>query len=166
MADETNDVDSPIINPEELNAVINKLLKELSNNQNIFNASKPFSYGLNIRVDSNGITVTNALHGGAPQQQPQKAKELEPLVDMIDRGGELVVLAELPGADPDSISVSSDSSTMAIHAAGRHNFNKTIQLNAQVDPRRAKARYNNGVLELILKKSDKYKGSRMDILIT
>ncbi len=164
MADETNDVDSPIINPEELNAVINKLIKELSNNQNIFNASKPFSYGLNIRVDGNGITVTNALHSAAPQQ-PQKAKELEPLVDMIDRDGELVVLAELPGADPDSISVSSDSSTMAIHAAGRHTFSKTIQLNTQVDPRHARARYNNGVLELTLKKSDKYKGRSVDITI-
>jgi HSP20 family protein len=165
MVDENDGAENPIINPDELNAVISKLIKELSSNQNLFNASKPFSYGLNIRVDSNGITVTNALHGGTPQQQPQKAKELEPLIDMIDRGEELVLLAEMPGAEPDSISVSSDSSTIAISASGRHNFSKIIQLDSHVDPRKAKARYNNGVLELILKKSDKYKGDSVEITI-
>lgn len=166
MADDKDENIAPMINPEELNTLINKLFKELvANNQGVLGAAQPFSYGLNIRVDGSGITVSNAVHGGVPQQQLPKAKERTPLVDVIDRPGEFIIIAELPGADQKSIAVSADSASVTIAASGKQDFSKSVSLESGIDPKRAKARYNNGVLEVVLKKSDAYSGGQVKIIV-
>lgn len=92
-----------------------------------------------------------------------------PKVDVIDRDGEVLVKAEVPGVDKKDldISVSDDSVTIKgeirkeekeekgdyyRREISRGSFSRTVALPASVDGAKATATFQNGVLELTLPK--------------
>jgi len=97
----------------------------------------------------------------------------EPFVDIFDRGDRFVVTAELPGVRKEDIKlrVTEDSIFIEAQVGGERKFEeegairieryysgyrRVIPLPEEVIPEKAKARYNNGVLEIeVPKKSPK-----------
>lgn len=94
-----------------------------------------------------------------------------PKVDVIDREGEIVVRAELPGVDKKDLDVSMTNHTVTIKGSSSHeekeekedfyrceisrgSFSRTVALPAEVDGAKAKARFKDGVLELSIPKSE------------
>ncbi|HXH03030.1 MAG TPA: Hsp20/alpha crystallin family protein [Candidatus Competibacteraceae bacterium] len=92
-----------------------------------------------------------------------------PRVDVIDRAGEIVVRAELPGVDKKDIEVSLVDNTLTITGTSRHEeaeekgdyrrremcygaFARTLTLPAAVDAEKIKATFRDGVLELVAPK--------------
>jgi HSP20 family protein len=92
-----------------------------------------------------------------------------PRVDVIDRPEEIVVRAEVPGVDKEHLDVSLTDNTITIKGSTSHetkeekgdyyrsemsrgNFARTIALPADVDGAKAKATFNNGVLEVTMPK--------------
>lgn len=92
-----------------------------------------------------------------------------PKVDVIDRDSEVVVKAELPGVDKKDIDLSVTRTTVSIKATTSHEdkeekgdyyrcemsrgvFARTVMLPADVAEDKAKAKFKDGVLELILPK--------------
>ncbi|RMD78787.1 MAG: Hsp20/alpha crystallin family protein [Gammaproteobacteria bacterium] len=92
-----------------------------------------------------------------------------PPVDVIDRDEEVVVRAELPGVKKEDLEVSVADNTVTIRGrvqreekqeegeyyraeTARGEFTRTVLLPAEVDPEGAKARFQDGVLELTLPK--------------
>lgn len=103
-----------------------------------------------------------------------------PYVDVIDRNGEVIVTADLPGVDKSDIQINIRGNTLEISAEkkmtnelseegylrrerGHNRFYRAIRLPTTVDESKAHASFNNGVLEINLPKADKQHGSNIPI---
>lgn len=95
-----------------------------------------------------------------------------PKVDIIDHDKEIVVKAELPGVSKDDIEVTMTDNTVTIKGSTSHekkeekgnyfrseisrgSFSRTVALPGDVDGDKAKATFNDGILELTLPKLEK-----------
>ncbi len=97
-----------------------------------------------------------------------------PRVDVIERDNEVVIKAELPGVKKGDIDVSMTDNTICIKGSTRHEekeekgdyyrremsrgeFSRTLSLPAEVDGDKAKAKFADGVLEVVVPKVEKAK---------
>lgn len=95
-----------------------------------------------------------------------------PRVDVLEREHELVVRAELPGVEKKDIDISLRDANLTIKAETHHekreeqgdfhrceiargSFTRTVLLPASVDSEKATARFDDGLLELVLPKIEK-----------
>ncbi|MGD0729431.1 MAG: Hsp20/alpha crystallin family protein [Candidatus Micrarchaeaceae archaeon] len=153
-------------NMDEVNTLIQKLVKEMiaSNtlNQEAMQ-NNPLVYGFNIRVDRNGISL---IEKDEKEPQSNKLEESrEPLVDIIDKDDYIVIMAEVPGVDKANIKLVLEKGKLNIAASGTsRNYNRDVILSADIDMPYSHAIYNNGVLEINLKKGY-YKGNDNKIRI-
>ena len=97
-----------------------------------------------------------------------------PKVDLIDREGEVVLKAEIPGVKKEDIEVSVDENTVTLRGKTSHeekeekgnyyrseirrgSFSRTVALPRDVDAGKARASFKDGILELSLPKLNKSK---------
>jgi HSP20 family protein len=75
------------------------------------------------------------------------------LVDVINEAEQIRVVAELPGVEKPDIktTISENRLTISVDSAARKYY-KEIELPSSVDSDTSKASYNNGVLEIVLRK--------------
>jgi HSP20 family protein len=86
-----------------------------------------------------------------PALEPKDTRE--PLVDVINETGQVRVVAELPGVEKSDIKTSISEEALTIRVdSPTHKYFKEVQLPTGVDPDSSKATYNNGVLEITLRK--------------
>ncbi len=123
----------------------------------------PFVYGYSMSMGPDGKPIVQEFgnvkpskRAGAfgfdqPALEPKDARE--PLVDVINEAEQIRVLAELPGVEKSDIktTIAEDSLTIRVESQTRKYY-KEVQLPANVDPDSSKASYNNGVLEVTLRK--------------
>ena len=105
----------------------------------------------------------NRLFSNMGQKSPQEY----PAVNIWEKGGSAVITAELPGIDPEKldISVSGDTVTISGEALretlaegeiylrqerGIGNFKRNIQLPFQINAQEVEARYEKGILVIVL----------------
>ena len=103
-----------------------------------------------------------------------------PYVDVIDRNGEVIVTADLPGVDKNDIQINIRGNMLEISAEkkttnetseegylrrerGHNRFYRAIRLPTTVDESKAHASFNNGVLEINLPKAVTQHGSNIPI---
>lgn len=103
-----------------------------------------------------------------------------PSVDVVDRAKEIVVKAEVPGVEEEDLKVSVTDRTLTIKGESRReesteegdmhrreihrgSFYRTLTLPADVDGRKAKATYKDGMLELRLPKARSAKKHRIKL---
>ena len=103
-----------------------------------------------------------------------------PAIDIHDEGDKLVVKAELPGLDKKSIQVAVNNDILSIKGEKKKDekikeenycrteryygsFQRNIRLSSNIDINKVKASFKDGILELILPKSDVPKEKRINI---
>lgn len=103
-----------------------------------------------------------------------------PRVDLVDRGKELVLRAEIPGVAKEDLSISLADGSVTIRGEthkdtheekgdyhrreiSRGSFQRTIRLPVDVSGDKAKASFKDGVLELVLPKTRESTGRRIAI---
>jgi HSP20 family protein len=103
-----------------------------------------------------------------------------PRVDVIERDDEIVVRAELPGIEKKDLDVSMTDDSVTIKGALRREekeekgeyyrceisrgaFARTVGLPSGVDAGRAKAKFEHGVLQLVLPKTEKTQRRHVEI---
>ncbi len=123
----------------------------------------PFVYGYSMSVGPDGKPIIQEFGNVKPSKRPgmfgfeQPALEptvsREPLADVINEPEQVRVLVELPGVEKSDIktTITEDTLTIKVEAAARKYY-KEVQLPTGVDPDSSKANYNNGVLEIVLRK--------------
>jgi HSP20 family protein len=101
------------------------------------------------------------------QQRPQQLTEWAPAVDVLQREGDLVVRAELPGVRPEDVDITLENRVLTIRGERREeqeeqrggyyvrerrhgSFRRSMTLPEGVDEDRVRARYENGVLEVTI----------------
>ena len=114
----------------------------------------PYVYGFRITVGPDGKPKIEEFGNVKNYKgKPIISEEREPLVDVIEKGDEIRVVAEVPGVNKDQIKVRVSGNKVVIQAQGEdRKYYKEVELPAEVDDKSAKATYNNGVLQITLKK--------------
>ena len=83
----------------------------------------------------------------------------------MESNGEVKVIAELPGVEKKDIKLHGTETTLTISVdTPQRKYYKEVELPCEVDANSAKASYQNGVLDIELKKAKpKKKGKKIEI---
>jgi HSP20 family protein len=112
--------------------------------------------------------------GGSFNQKSMKTGAPAPKVDIFEKNGSLVVKADIPGVAKENIDISITKDALTIKGEIRKEeelreedyyslerqsgtFIRTIPITHAVETDKARANYENGVLEIILPKKEKAK---------
>ncbi|MHA1908146.1 MAG: archaeal heat shock protein Hsp20 [Candidatus Thorarchaeota archaeon] len=116
--------------------------------------TNPFVFGFQMRVGPDGKPILQRF-GNTPDDEGSKmTPHLEPLVDVIEEDDEVIVVAELPGVDKDSIKVRVKGSKLTIDVDDAEKpYHKVVELPSKVKKENAKSAIRNGVLEVRLMKA-------------
>ena len=131
----------------------------------------PFVYGYSVTIGSDGKPQIREFGNMKPRTRLGRPRidikeEREPLVDVMTTDGEVKVIIELPGVEKKDIILHGTGNSLAISVdTPQHKYYKEVELPVRVDPKQAKSKYNNGVLEVTLQKRkvEKPKGERIKI---
>jgi HSP20 family protein len=149
----------------------------------------PYVYGWSMRVGPDGVphvqtfgNVQNpAVRGGralpgrakepdaeepaGPARRPFGPGVREPLTDVCADDGNITVTAEMPGIEKEDIDLETGEDFLVIKVEkGDRRYYKELELPSKVVAGSAKAKYNNGVLEIALQKAPgEKKGTRVQI---
>jgi len=110
----------------------------------------------------------------------EKGEEMAPALDLSETKNEIVVWVELPGVDPKDIDITLGDPVLTISGdkkeeakegkesylvIERHygSFTRSVQLPAEVNRDRISASWNNGILKIVLSKSEEAKKSEIKI---
>ncbi len=129
--------------------VINSLAKTLSD---AGIAGQP-PQGFEVRIGKNSVPIMESVPNEFADRAAGQMQSEKPLVDVIDEDDKVHVVTELKGVGKGSIRVTAKPEEVNISVIdSEHTCNRTISMPCMVDPERSEARFNNGVLEILLKK--------------
>lgn len=100
-------------------------------------------------------------------------------MDVVRRDGEVVLKFDLPGADPDSIEVTTDRRILSVSAKRTQeyaeqerpvvreritgSFSRKVRLAEPIDAEKVNAQYENGVLTVVLPVAEEAKARKIEI---
>ena len=112
--------------------------------------------GFSLGTGSNKKSKIGDFGNIQPWVDDDFGEEVEPLVDVVDDDGVLVVLAVLPGVKKDCINLRVTESCLAVSVdAPDFEWDDELKLPCKVKPKSARASYKNGVLEVRFEKLKK-----------
>lgn len=112
---------------------------------------RPFIRGFSIRIGPDGKPEIKEF--GTKPKIAEGIEERKPLIDVIETDDEVQVIAEMPGVRKEDIDLNATEKSLEIRAEGENRrYHEIVDLPCEVIPESAKARYNNGVLEVVFKK--------------
>ncbi len=126
---------------------------------------RPIVRGFSIRIGPDGKPEIKEF-GTKPEALVREGvEERRPLIDVIETDDEVQVIAEMPGVRKENIDLNATERTLEIKAEGENRrYHEIVELPCEVIPESAKARYNNGVLEVVFKKKHpEKKGKKIKI---
>jgi HSP20 family protein len=102
------------------------------------------------------------------QEKTRPARDLAPNVDIFENDTELLLVADVPGLDPNDIGVHVDLPEFRIEAKVQGSsppvaYSRTFRVDERVDPERVKAEYKEGVLRVHLGKSAAFRPRRIEV---
>jgi len=112
----------------------------------------PYVYGFSITMGPEGKPVVRTFGNIPPVQEVEGFRT--PFVDVMvdEKTNEVKVIAEMPGVDKNDIDLRATEKRVDIRAErGDRKYKASVDLPIEVDVKSAKARYNNGVLEVTFK---------------
>lgn len=143
---------------EQMNELMNHMMASIGR--------EPQVYGFSIQAGPEGIPHVERFGNVVPVGKDHDVRE--PFTSSIinEKDNELNITAEMPGIGKEDIEVNATENEVVITAeSGGRKYYKMLNTPAQVEPDSAKAKYNNGVLEvtLRLKEAPQTKGKKIDI---
>ena len=143
---------------EKLGDLIDETIQKASNSSSEKTPSRRNRIkGFSIKIGPDGKPRIQEFRSRQPRQnEAEISDDPEPLVDLIEDGETLVVIAALPGVTKEAIDlrVTENCLTVSVDAADFEWYNE-FKLPTKVDPKSARASYKNGVLEVKVKKLEK-----------
>jgi len=129
----------------------------------------PFVYGYSMKIGADGKPEIQKFGNLKKDLKgtPQVKEEREPLVDIVETEGDVHVVVELPGVEKTDIKLHGTDDSLTISVDTPHyKYYKEIELPVKVKIVEAHSSYKNGVLEVVIPKSEsenKPKGLPIDI---
>lgn len=124
----------------------------------------PFVYGFTVRTGPEGKPQIEEF-GNAKDyfHEGEDKSEWTPLTDVQETGESVLVTVDIPGVDKEDINLQVKKDSLKVSVDGKRKYGKSIRLPSEVDPEESDARYNNGVLEVELKKEKEEVGKTLEI---
>ncbi len=139
------------VNPEDMfgpdaQHQLEEILEQLQKN--------PMVWGFSAGIGPDGKMRLNPFGNLNPDGAPPVVRdEREPLIDVMEQGNNVIIIAELPGVKEDEINVKVTDYTVTIQVeSADRKYAKDLDLPAPVDINQVKTSYNNGILEIQLQK--------------
>lgn len=111
-------------------------------------------YGFTVRVGLGGEPVIERfgnIHD--TETGPVVTQTREPVVDILDEGEELVIIAEIPGVEESDIQVAAKGDVFEVLASNqRWRYHREVLLPSAIDSTTLTSSYRNGVLEVRARK--------------
>ena len=140
---------------------------------------KPFEFD---RLRNEMDLLQDSIFDGRPGRRTREDGEWLPSLDVAETKGDLVVKAELPGMDPKDIDISLNEGVLTIRGEkkqekeekeeGYHliersygSFTRSIRLPKDVQSDMIDASFKNGVLKVVLPKSEEAKKKEIKIKV-
>jgi HSP20 family protein len=112
-------------------------------------------------VDSFG-NIKPEPYSGKPEVNPLR----EPLIEVNEEEDQIIVVAEMPGVSKEDVEIKATSRTLTISTKPdslAKKYHKEVELPAAINSDYAKARIQNGILEVKLKKiNERHKDIKVD----
>lgn len=152
---------------EQLKAMESKIPKDLVREYETPEGSKvremgPLVYGYTMNIGPNGRPQIREFGNiRSPlnfSHQPAISAEWEPLVQIDTTDKEVKITVEMPGVSKEKIRINTYDKYVEIKSEdpNRKNY-KTIEVPQDIDIESGKSKYNNGILEIIFKKTEQSK---------
>lgn len=132
----------------------------------------PYVYGMSVKVGPDGVPQVQEFGNvkgpyyqlGNTETAQQLEGYREPLVDVIEDRDVISITVEMPGVERDEIDleISEEEVTLKVDHEKRRYFKK-IPLGVQIVPDSSKATFRNGVLEVVVKKTEEKKGKKVKV---
>jgi HSP20 family protein len=100
------------------------------------------------------------------QEKARATRELSPNVDVFENETELLVIADVPGLDPNDIGVHVELPQFRIEArvqGAQDVYKRTFRIDERIDAESVKAEYKDGVLRVHLTKSAAFRPRRVAV---
>ena len=107
-------------------------------------------------------------------------KMYAPAVDIFETANNILVIADMPGVDEKSVDITLDKNLLTIHGMidskthdkmelgfseyGVGDYQRAFSINDEIDRSNIKATVKDGVLKLILPKSEKIKTRKIEVI--
>ncbi len=141
---------------EEMNELMNRMMQSMS--------KEPLVYGFSLQVGPDGVPHVERLGNVSPMDVTGVREQFtSSIVD--EKNEELKITAEMPGIQKEEIQVNATEDEVTIRADGERKYFKKLRTASPVDPDSAKAKYNNGVLEVTFKLKEPMKPKGRTITI-
>lgn len=144
------------------------------------NPSRESATGLTPLSDRIQRMLSETLGGTDWLYRDSAAASWVPAVDVFEEADSIRITAEVPGVKPEDIEISVEGNLLTIRGTKEQEaeertervhryermygvFERTFTLPASVDPQSIKASYDNGVLTVVLPKSEKAKPRRIEV---
>jgi HSP20 family protein len=156
--------------PEFQNLSPEEMRKYLMENKDKFPwGAGPYIAGFNLKFGPDGKPIMDSFGNIKPEPYSGKSKVKsvrEPLVEVNEENDQIVVIAEVPGATKEDVEIKATSRSLTISTKEDSlsiKYYKEIELPTPINSDYAKARLQNGILEVKLKKLDeKHKNIKVD----
>ncbi len=117
---------------------------------------KHYVYGFSVTIGPDGRPIIREFGNIRPTYRGPLIREvMEPFVDVVEEPDVIRVVAELPGVEKKDIDLHATETTLTIETKGKRRYYKVVKLPCKVKPQTAKAKYRNGILEVVLEKAEK-----------
>ena len=159
------------IRDEDFNKIFERIFKQMNLDEP---NSRSWSYGYSMITGPDGKPVIREWGTGLPNEDnPLKPKPFipetpEPLtqIDIDQHKMQVRVIVEMPGFTKESIKITGREDKIQLSANdGTRQIDTEIPINARIDPKTAKATYNNGVLDITISLLEAPKSDKVDIKI-
>ena len=147
------------IDVSNIENIINNFLRHLDLPNKSRSSNEPVVWGFSIDVgpDKKPIIRKIGRLDGKNQQKGKKMlpKKQEPLVDIIETDDEITIIAEICGVKESDIKVTPSRRSLKILVDNPHmRYFNEIDFPSPVDPNSTFVRYQNGILEITVRKRE------------
>jgi HSP20 family protein len=141
---------------EKLEDMIDETMQKSFGNSEDMPGRRDHFRGFTIKIGPDGTPRIREFNDRHSSQDETEDDDQEPLVDFIEEGKTLIILAALPGVNKDEIELRVTESCLTVSVdADSMEWYDEFMLPAKVKPKSANASYKNGVLEVRLEKLEK-----------
>lgn len=125
---------------------------------------KSFVHGFNIRIGPDGKPQIEEFGNRPKKVDKDKTilpEEREPLTDIIEGDDDIYITVEVPGVQKEDIDININDSSIDINVnSPNRKYHKSINLPCSVIQKKSKATYNNGILDIIVKRKERKKDNK------
>lgn len=122
--------------------------------------TRPFVYGISFKIGPDGLPRIEDF-GTVPQPVKEAEGVREPFTDIMEDEKNIYITMELPGVEKEDINMELVDSTLVVSVdTESRKFYKEVPLPENADTESIEAKYNNGVLDITVKKKEEKKAKK------